>query len=312
MARVLIVDDQEESRYFLEVLLKSKGYEVAPAANGAEALEKLKSGKFDLIISDILMPEIDGFELCRRIRRSKSWKSIPFIVYTATYTGPEDEAFALKIGADRFIKKPCEPDVLFSAIEEVLQSAVRREITSWPSEEKEAYKVYSERLVRKLEQKANELEQEIQARREAENNFRSVLENANDGIIISGPDGKHLYANKRASEITGYSIEELLTIGMKGLGHPEEIPKLSEILKKRIAGEKAPSHYETKIVRKDGKIVPIEVSGASCLWQGKEASVIIIRDITEKIKNLEQLRESEGLKSGLPEKKSLRAMNIEW
>jgi len=163
--------------------------------------------------------------------------------------------------------------------------------------------------VRKLEQKANELEQEIQARREAEYNFRNVLENANEAIIISGPDGKHLYANKRASEITGYSIEELLTIGMKGLGHPEEISKLSEILKKRIAGEEVPTHYETRLVRKDGKIVPIEVSGARCLWQGKEASVIIIRDITESIKNLELLKESEAKYKALVER-SLQALLV--
>ncbi len=121
-----------------------------------------------------------------------------------------------------------------------------------------------------------------EALRESEENFRAVVENANDGIIISGADGSHLYANKRACEITGYSIEELLRIGMRGLAHPDEIPILSERLRRRIAGEVVTQQYETRFVHKDGRTVSIEISGARTFWKGQVAVLVIIRDITKR------------------------------
>jgi CheY-like chemotaxis protein len=89
--KIMIVDDNEQSLYLLEVLLRSEKYEVVCARDGLEALKHLKKGSFGLIISDILMPRMDGFQLCRECKVDPHLKYIPFIFYTATYTDQKDE-----------------------------------------------------------------------------------------------------------------------------------------------------------------------------------------------------------------------------
>ncbi|NWG04377.1 MAG: PAS domain S-box protein [Syntrophaceae bacterium] len=140
------------------------------------------------------------------------------------------------------------------------------------------------------------------ALRESGESFRAVIEKANDGIIIAASDGTHLYANQRASEITGYSVEELLKIGMKGLAHPDEIPKLLERIRKRLSGEEVLSLYETRIVHKDGNTLEIEITGARIYWHGEVADVVIIRDISERKKALEALKASEDKYRALVER----------
>ena len=107
---VLIVDDKAENLYLLQAILAGHGFFVSSAREGKEALEKARQSPPDLIISDILMPGMDGFALCREWRQAPELKDIPFMFYTATYTDPQDKQFALDLGADRFLIKPMEPD----------------------------------------------------------------------------------------------------------------------------------------------------------------------------------------------------------
>lgn len=108
--RILIVDDNEENLALLEAMLMGSGYQVVLAMDGAEALEKFNNFQFDLIISDILMPNMDGFQLCHQLKNDDELGQIPFIFYTATYTSEEDRKFALGLGAEKFIVKPHEPE----------------------------------------------------------------------------------------------------------------------------------------------------------------------------------------------------------
>jgi len=128
---------------------------------------------------------------------------------------------------------------------------------------------------------------------ERNDNFRALAENANDGILIATGEGKHVYANRRASTITGFSVEELLEIRMQDLAHPDELKKLERILRKRLGGKPVPSRYETAILRKDGKKAPVEVTGAKSSWHGQVADIVIIRDIEDRKRDQERLRESE-------------------
>ena len=134
------------------------------------------------------------------------------------------------------------------------------------------------------------VEEELQR---SEQSFKSISENAHDGIIVALRNGARIYANRRASEITGYSINEILKTGMEGLAHPDEILKLSERRKKILAGENVPNQYDTVIIHKDGNAVPIEITSARTLWYGQVADIFVFRDITERKRAEEALKKSE-------------------
>lgn len=164
--KILVVDDNEQNLYMLRVLLEGHGYEVVSAGDGAEALEKARRDPPDMVISDILMPVMDGFALCREWKRDEVLKAIPFVFYTATYTDPKDEKLALSLGAERFIVKPVEPDVFMEMVQEVLENyrAGRLAAPREPVEEEAVvFRQYNEALIRKLEDKMAQLEEANQA-----------------------------------------------------------------------------------------------------------------------------------------------------
>lgn len=159
--RILIVDDIEENLYLLETLLKGSGYEVVAAKDGVEALNRLKEEPIDMIVSDILMPRMDGFQLCRECKKDDSFKNIPFLFYTATYTEKKDEEFALSLGVEKFIVKPQEPEVFLKILKEVIKEYKKGTLvaTKEPIKEEEIYLTeYNERLIKKLEKKVLDLE----------------------------------------------------------------------------------------------------------------------------------------------------------
>ncbi|MBW1868649.1 MAG: response regulator, partial [Deltaproteobacteria bacterium] len=172
--KVLIVDDKKEALYMLETLLRGNGYEVVSASNGAEALERLRTEGADLIISDILMPVMDGIRFCMEVMEDEKLRDIIFIFYTATYTDEKDEELALAIGADRFIRKPTEPDELMELIKATIRDADKGKIIPETSvrEEEGILKLYNERLINKLEKKMLDLEKEIAERKKAENDLK--------------------------------------------------------------------------------------------------------------------------------------------
>ncbi|MDR3573009.1 MAG: GAF domain-containing protein [Anaerolineaceae bacterium] len=161
MKRLLIVDDLPQNAYLLEVLLKTNGFEVETAANGIEALDLAHKNPPEMVISDILMPGMDGFSLCRAWMADERLKDIPFVFYTATYTDPRDEKLALSLGAERFMVKPMEPDAFMAVLQEIIQANKSEGQVAHKGAFKNEdvfYKEYNEALIRKLEDKMIQLE----------------------------------------------------------------------------------------------------------------------------------------------------------
>jgi len=290
---ILIVDDNVENRYLLEALFKGSGHTVQPAANGAEGLAILEKEGIDLIVSDILMPEMDGFELCRRVRKSPALRTIPFVVYTATYTGPKDEELALKIGADRFIVKPCEPQEFMAAIDSVMAASRRREApeTSEAASDEEIFKLYNARLVRKLEQKMLQAEREIQARlkmeeslRESEEKYRTILETMEAGYFEVDLEGNFTFFNPAVSRILGYPESELLGMNNRDYMDPENARQIWQTFNRVYTTGEAAKAFDWQIIRKDGTRAHIETSIA--LKRDAAGKAIgfrgLARDVTER------------------------------
>lgn len=121
----MIADDSRVNLYFLKSILEAQGWLVREAENGKAALEMARAFRPDLIVSDILMPVMDGYSFYRECKKDEILRNIPFVFYTATYTEPKDEKFALDLGADRFILKPEEPEVLIKILVDLLEEKER-------------------------------------------------------------------------------------------------------------------------------------------------------------------------------------------
>jgi PAS domain S-box-containing protein len=315
MKRALIVDDIKENLYLLEALLKAFGFITVTANNGAEALGLALKDPPDIIISDILMPVMDGYTLCHEWKKEDTLKNIPFVFYTATYTHPKDEEFAINLGADKFIIKPQEPEDFMRMIEQVLSEFRNGKIQTSPtleSTEISMLKEYNETLIRKMEDRmlkseeaekkirlyASQLETEIEHRKqieqtlkESEEKYRSIFENSGIGILLTSPEGRIFSANDFACKLFGRTEEEIIQLGRDGLVDHTD-PNLQLLLdeRKRIGHAKG----ELTFIRKDGSKFLAEVS--SVIFQDKdrnERTSMVIRDLTEQKKAEEALKESE-------------------
>jgi len=120
MANILIVEDEMMNRSMLELTLLQAGHNVACAADGATALAIVQQQPPDLIITDVLMPVMDGFELCRQCKADQALKQVPVILYSSDYVEQQEQQLGLELGACRYLVKPSPPQLLLAAVNEVL------------------------------------------------------------------------------------------------------------------------------------------------------------------------------------------------
>lgn len=162
-----------ESRNFLEDLIRHMGYEVSAAKNGREALDLLMKEHFNLVISDILMPVMDGYQLCKAIKSDENMSKTPVMFLTATYTEEQDQELAERMGASLFLRKPVEAARLINHINQVLASdtGAGTHVKTETESEKEILDLYSQRLIHQLEKKMVELEAEMLEKRKKENDL---------------------------------------------------------------------------------------------------------------------------------------------
>ncbi len=144
--RILLVDDEQSVQKLLAYPLRKDGYEVVCAFDGREALDRLRDGSFDLLVLDLMLPKVDGFEVCRQVRATSS---VPIIMLTARVE-EIDKVLGLELGADDYITKPFSVREFRSRVKAVLrrsQSARAEEVSQEPLEDGELRIDFDKRLV---------------------------------------------------------------------------------------------------------------------------------------------------------------------
>ena len=221
MNKIMVVDDIELNVLILKALLEGNGYGVETAKDGAEALKIARSTKLDLIISDILMPIMDGFTLCRQWKKDDQLKNIPFIIYTATYKDSKDEKLALSLGAERFIIKPAEPNKFIEIVKDILKQYEAGKLAppgKLVNDEEVFLKKYNEVLIHKLEDKMLSLEQANQILNQKAHDLGERVKELNC-----------LYNITKLADIPEITVEEMIQGTVDLIPHSYQYPDVTSV-----------------------------------------------------------------------------------
>ena len=222
---ILIVDDQVQNLELLEVYLASQGYDVVRATSGAEALEKLYAKAIDLILLDVMMPEINGFEVIRKVRLNAAFAQIPIILVTALRE-TKDRVRGIEAGCDDFISKPIDRQELLARVRSLLKIKAYHDLMS-------DYRI--------------ELEEAKTTADAAREYIESIIDTVREPLIVLDHDLRIMKVN--GSFYNVFKSTDRETIGQRifDLGNGQwNIPKLRELLENILPGEKAFDNFEVE------------------------------------------------------------------
>jgi PAS domain S-box-containing protein len=297
--KVLVVEDNEDSRVLLESLLEANGYEVECAENGKVALALASRRPPDLIISDILMPEMDGYVLCRAVKADEQLRAIPFVFYTATYTDPRDEKLAMDLGASRFIVKPMEMDAFLIEIKTLLENHETEKLPTPQGplkSDNELHSGYAGVLAKKLDRKVRQLEEEQKRLAKSEKQYRRLVEALRDDYFFYTHDtnGVYTYISPSIKNVLGYTQEEIRVHFTQYLTDSPINNDVVGYTEQSIQGIKL-TPYEVEVYHKDGSVHRLEVTEEPVFDKyGKVTAVEgIAHDISSRILAEKQLAKAQ-------------------
>jgi PAS domain S-box-containing protein len=283
---ILIVDDQPINLRLLRAELEAEGHTVFEASNGAEGLALLDRHLVDVIISDILMPVMDGYRFCHEVRLSERLRGILFIIYTSTYLSPADEKLSLDLGADRYLRKPASVADVERTIADAL-AAPRRQPTAGV-DSPHVLKEYNAVLVSKIEAKNVELSHAI----DRLSLQTAALEATADSVVITDAEGVILWVNAAFTGETGYTAEEAGGQSLRILKAPAQDDAFYRRFWARIRGGHT---FRGEFInrRKDGTVYDAEKTVTPvCNDETITHFVAVMRDITERKRAEEELRQA--------------------
>jgi PAS domain S-box-containing protein len=277
-ADILVVDDTIESLKLLTEMLRQAGYRVRPSEKPRLALESALAQPPKLILLDVRMPEMSGFEICRRLKRDERTRDIP-VIFVSALQEVDDRVYAFKVGGVDFVSKPIEESEVLARVKTHL------ELHTMQMHLEELVAVRTAELTQEINERAL-AEQEV---RRSEVRFRSTFEQAAVGIAHVAPDGRFLRINQKFCDIIGYSQEEVLSLTFQDISHPDDLDSdLRQV--RRLLERKAETYTIVKrYFHKQGHIVWVNLT-VSLIWEESGEPkwfVSVVEDISERV----QLRE---------------------
>jgi PAS domain S-box-containing protein len=285
MATILVVDDSAVSRRQLVALLGSRHHRVLEADSAVAALELLYHEPADLVVSDILMPNMDGYELVRQLRLAPSLARMRVVFYSASYDPSEAQVLAQAGGVVRHLTKPAQPQEILRAVEAALAAEEPGPPPITEEFDREHLRLLTDKLADNVAElgRANEL-------------LRSIVDHVVDGIITADEYGTIESFNRAAEKIFGFTADEVIGKNVKLL-MPEPFRSAHEAYMASYLRTRQPkiigSGLEIIGRRKDGSTFPAEIAVSEVQFDGRLFFTGILRDITERRQAEQALRASE-------------------
>ena len=296
MTHVLIVEDHEENRSLLKLLLEVNGYRVTAAGDGLEALAAARRDPPDAIVSDVLMPKMDGFALCRSWIQDTELRRIPFIFYSATYVRPEDEQFALALGAVRYLIKPLEAKVFLGELSAVLRQWAGRvaPAPAAPLDDATTHALHESALARKVEDKMAQLEAANRRLRQSEEKYRRIYDSVQDVYVEATLDGTILEMGPQVATLSKgqYKREDLIGTSVDALYADSGFrDAILQAIKQRGRAIDVDAVFRNR----DGSLVPCSISATMVRGADGESRIVAtLRDISARKHAERELVEAES------------------
>ncbi len=296
--KILVAEDDPASLDFLRSLLIHSGYDVVEAVDGAKALACVKAEKPDLVVSDILMPAMDGFELAEKIRTDPNISQVPIVFYSATYNEKQAQWLADACGVSERLDKPADPEVILNSVKKALASSPKPLSVDPYLLAEEHARLLSDKVaakVQELQENKRRLEAEVEQRKASEARYRSLLEDLPLGVFVCNlQEDRFASVNPAMVRILGYITEEevlKLSVSRDVYLVPEECANSIE----QIKSQRITIGKEMSWKRQDGS--PILVRASCRCTDGDSRVEGIAEDITWQRELEIQLRQTQKLES---------------